>query len=326
MEKPETWASELQKNSQIFEAYCNSLTADDTSGWGERLKALESGGNMPSGLLITGREGTGKHNTAIHMIQILSLKDYRTIYVSGAEMNESAAFVKAGIGSVLDSFYDANTPLCLVIDNPEECSFITEIFNYLSRTAMEYSLKKGEYPPLFIIIISGSDIAIPSMLKSQLFSCVMSNPIKVERRMLFESLSRFLKIELLVYLTEGMTYGQLINIREGLNAEIDSKGSSFLSDEGLKNFVESQKASTGSGIKSLYSKLEEFIDKFPEMISKIRIGGGGNGSGGGNDPGGWKPDEPTTATPPGRGHYEKMPVRDLANEIFGEERTNALIQ
>ena len=268
---------------------------DDSCGKGAVFRELWSlpSEQRPGGILFTGPEGSGRHNTAANLAGWLADRHkYDVIFLSGAELccgAEEFSDVKERFDAVLDDCYDNGfRPLCIILERPEECSWGEQLSDFLGKILFEYKQMENHpdeemrYPALFMIFLPEQKWNVPAFLRRQLRICSFSLPDR-DQRLAFsvnhgaDELGDFIAIDTLADITEGMNYFQLADVIENarltaMSIENGKTSSDILSVETL---IRSQLPDIPEKDKreKLEKKLGTFLEELPKALMRIRIGG-----------------------------------------------------
>ena len=319
------------------------LPLDDTFGWGARFSLMWKKKTLdkPSGLLLTGPGGCGRHTAAAHMARTL-YDTHCPLLLSGKELcAEGYAPATRRLRYVLDhpNVIDGQSyPWCLILDGLEDCDCRRDLLSWLGQVMELTWYESGGEPSLFVILIDSCEKDVPSNLRRHLRLCRMSAPAASHRRAYFESprfpmICNAVNLELLVSSTEGFTYAQLVDLAQNLECALyclPSDQSAF-SDSELREFLQGQTpdVSQEDPLRSLALSARLFIEHLPELMT--HMGTGGNG--------GWQRDrddhkekddakDPIDTPQPNPGITKEQmqqelmekPVREVTDDLFGKER------
>lgn len=364
MKSAKEWVENITKESNDIYNVVMNKRLGDASGMGEMIRKCIVMGKTarPMGLVLSGPAGTGKHTAAYHAIEALEQEGCVPVFLTGSGMAEDissyADFVEC-LNAMLDSFYDDGKGLCLVIDEPEEAGFGVRFYSFLGRVANDYRIHPDDLPTLFIILISEKKLLIPSILSDMLLSLVFVLP-DIDQRTVFvneraRSIKNYVSLPDLAKYSEGCSFSDLERVIKRLEVIIDTTDCAPEDDKIRMYFRQERKTSvepvngsivTGSQdslvddsdvIFEYFNRLEEILstiadnlayDKIGMKISEIseKLSNGVFVNGDGKEHGSvlknkHKDEEPEELD---QKQIEDMPVRDLAIEIFGEEKAKQL--
>lgn len=319
----QVWLDSTRENSQFQLEYWKNRGLDDPDGWGDLLASSFQDGSAVTGrgILLTGGDSHGKHAVALQVLGLLKPEAYEGIFLSGTELGADG-FTKAKkrLDSLLDHFYDNGMGLCLILDDMEECDCRREILRFLGQKLCEYSLYREELTPLFLILMDDREKDLSGMLRDCLQLCCLQLPSKARRAAYLEihgrSLRNYLSLEVFAQVTEGVSYVQLQDLISLAECYVDSLDGRGLSEEELKTFLADRmpESSSEQPIKTLCRSVQQLVEQLPELIK--------------NAPAARAVAQPVLSQPtqqpqlssvPGRDEIEKMPPRQLAIDLFGEE-------
>lgn len=344
MKNTKEWLEFLTAESELYQDIVLKQRLNDVTGLGGALSQMIRRGRSERypGVLLTGPAGSGKHNAAWHIIQTLNEENAAPVFLTGEDLNEFAgdfSELTAHLNALLDHFFDRPQTLCLVLEEPDACSFSRKLYSFLGRTLHYYQGYPAEDPTLFLILIAEQQPSLPSLLQDQLLLCPCTLPDR-ERRQAFlnekgKLIRNYVPLKHLAELTEGCSYAALGQIVDMLGFRIDATEQAP-SEEDLRRCVrqlapreEQQQQNGNSPVAEALGRLEsvfsELIGKLSELdLSKLNVNGG--------------PAQKTqsftagnvqTNAEPGmelsKADAEAMPVRQLSAELFGEERAAQLL-
>lgn len=323
----ETWLSYHLKESAAYASFIRDLSLDDTSGMGSAVAdvARQPLRHRPSGILLTGAAGCGKHNAAYHIIQALSRESYQPFFLTGRTLGEGAEVfsdLTARLNQLFDHMYDEHRGLCLLLDEPDECKWSTELYAFLGRTALEYAAHIDSFQPLFLVLISQKPPALALLLRKKLLRCECILPTQTERDRFLSARGKMIAssidLSALSAMTDGCSYADLEQVIDTLAFHVDRLGRSPRIDE-LSTFVKpflpvrGQENPIVDAILHLESILEHLsFGSVPVVSKKAELE---------MDISQPQPDPSTE-----RARIEALPPRQLAYELFGEKRTNELLR
>ncbi|MCD8086513.1 MAG: hypothetical protein LUF28_09395 [Clostridiales bacterium] len=346
-EAAKQWAEEMERRSSAFEKCLETHWTDDSCGWGALLKNLwwtEEATTRPSGLLLTGPEGCGRHTAAAHMVRFLQEQNFGSIWLSGDDLLEEGNVSEARekLNALLDDFNEHEKCLCLVIEQLEGRSGRKELLSYLGKLLWDYWLvrKEGADSRLFLILID-SGRGIPSLLREQLQRCRMTLPDLEHRNCFLESregLAGFVSLDDCAAYTEGFTYAQLMDLARDLQMLITSKNDALVSREQLEQLVEDQREETPAAQSvrrraALEERLIHLADELPALLKNASFSGGTpvevhqeQGEKLSPQTGALSPDYSTMKEDDQRASVEAQPVKELVADLFGNaEEANLLV-
>lgn len=338
-ERLQEWVSATVEDSQAQWAYIQELELDDTFGWGSMtgvlLSRLGSSGvsqkelsRNSCGLLITGPEGCGKHNTAAHMMVQLQ-EEYEMIFLNGMTLGalgsvKSRQFLEA----LLEHYINEDKALCIQLEDMEDCPCRRELLTYFGQQLRNYRI--ADFPPLFLILIDGREQDIPSCLRSQLLLCRMSLPTQAQRmeflKVHAKELRNTLSLTLFARATEGANFAQLLDMIAAVTWLVDSHDLMTLPDADLLEFLATQMPvpSKEDALQKLTVTAQNLMEQLPQILKNAAAA---------IPAGGTVVQQVTTATPapqpvaPNTNDYvgqerkriENLAFKDLANELFGKD-------
>lgn len=325
----ETWLPFHLKESAAYAAFIGELSLDDTSGIGSAVAdvARQPLRHRPSGVLLTGESGCGKHNAAYHIVQALSEEAYLPFFLTGKTLSEGAdgfSDLTTRLNYLFDHMYDEHQGLCLLLDEPETCEWSTELYSFLGRTALEYAAHIDSFPPLFLILISKEPPVLDALLRKKLLRCECVLPTKAERdRYLAEygkMIAKTIDLTALSGMMSGCSYADLEQVIDALGFHVDRLGRSpnkaeltafvkpFLPVPKEENAVANAISHLEAALGNLsFSSAAPVAEKQPFANAETSAQA--------------QPDPSAE-----RVRIEALPPRQLAYELFGEEKTKALLQ
>ena len=276
---------EIKSRESLILSYLADRDLDDSTGWGTSLEGLifdwqnqaqreiNSGQltDRPSGVILTGPDGCGKHTAMFKIVQILSTSNYGFAFLDGIdlpEFNETAELLNA----LFDNSYDGGRGLCIVLENAEKYADSRGLFRFLEKTVYEYWFNQAELTPLFLVLIGDCDL--PKLLRDRLFVCQFTLPDSQIRRLFIEKAARdiihYVSIDKLTSETAGLTFSQIRRVADGLGAVIDKTGS--VSEETLESLTSFQRPvpDSSSLLAVLIEKLDEMSQRLPEILASIK--------------------------------------------------------
>ena len=324
----ENWVDETIKSAEFYETVLADAKPDDSFGWGARLQYLCGGrpADRPAGLLITGPAGCGKRTAAVFAAKQLLSDGYLCVCLSGYSLNEDGeAFpvLRERLNALLDRCYDDERGLCLLLEAPDAYAFAGSLYAFLGKTCYEYRKAGEAYPPLFVVLLSAEEPALPAFLREQLLLCRMSLPTKAQRDAFLinnaAGLQKAVSADLLCEETEGFTYALLADCVKNLELLADAGNLTAISEEEARAFLRSQQPprTAAQAQEDFLDRLEQIFRKLPRQLGALRVQSG-NGETEKFDALDVlsEQDKPESLR---RQEFEKMPVQQLAREVFGED-------
>ena len=329
------WLDGVLKSAAVMEAYIERQELDDSFGWGALLNAMwfsENGRRLNgSGVLLTGPDGSGRHTAAYHLVKGLLSRKYAHVFLTGADFEAETGGIqpaKDRLRGLLDRFYDQNQALCIVLEQAENGQNIRGVLRVLGEALCEYWLCE-DYPPLFVILIASDDLTIPAPLRERLRLCRMALPDENRRRAFLENragdLRHYVPFHTLIAQTEGMSYAELSDVVEHMRTFVDLTDSA-IPEEKAAAFLQEQRPRPKSREVQLQlpEKVETLIDALPQLLTDFASKTNTVHAGGGQiiDP----PPKPTGNPNDEWERINRLPVSELAKELFGEERVTRLLR
>lgn len=327
------WLDGILRSAAVMESYIDQEELDDSFGWGALLDSMwfSDGGKKltGSGVLLTGPDGSGKHTAAYHMTKRLLDRGYTHVFLTDEDLDaraDGAELAKERLQGLLDQFYDKGQALCMVLELAETFQGIKSALRFLGEALCEYLLCE-DYPPLFVILITSDDLPVPAPLRGRLRLCRMSLPDETRRRTFLENraedLRHYVPFDTLLSQTEGMSYAELLDVVGNIRILVDQTDSA-LSEEETAAFIRGQKLPLKpQAIRvQLLEKAEVLIDTLPQLLTDFasKINTAHREA---------RPASDLSPNPAARpkpenlaGEWERienLPVRDLANDLFGKE-------
>ena len=350
----EEWADLVLDNGEMLGQYYDAAVPDDTFGWGSLYRKMwfSDYSHRPSGtgVLLTGPEGCGKHTAAAHLIRELRNRDYWVGLLpeddAGGEGPNTPT--RDRLNSLLDLCSEEGKGLCLLAEDLDRRSRSRELGQFLGEMLCLYTLRRGSdsrqagpkdrfsgrdirtgddpLSPFFLILIQNKEQSVPGLLRSRLQLCRMSPPDRDHRTLFFVNHPAaclrepaLVTQEELLERTEGLTYAQLEDLVNALNALIlaDKKADKRT----VLSLAEAQRPQVRGG--GLSARMDKLLQELPGLLSHLQIGGGTAAvqqAALAPDP----PPEPDSQEAM-RKQYEKDSVYTSSVDIFGEEWTEAFI-
>ncbi len=258
---------------------------DNTFGWGTMLGQMWQERVRPSGLLLLGPDGCGKHTAALHMMRVVSDDEYEFAVVNDevlarcGDVTELAGWVEEHVKTKL--------PLCLVLDQPSDRKKRKALLSALA-VLMARSRSGGNRQLLFLICIGISGRELPSQLRTGLMRCVMTLPTAVYRQVFLQKqLQEQFQIELedcageeLIARTEGFTYAQLRDLAYQIGLTARMYGTEDIEPDILQ-LVSDQQSITEEdvpdvpqedGLTQLAERVGSLIEMLPLLLKAVSEG------------------------------------------------------
>lgn len=336
MQTTAQWLSGLLEDSQWEETRILKKRLNDASGQGRALQELIARGRpeWPGGILLTGPAGSGKHNLAWHLVQALGQTNCGAVFLTGELLGEEADNQEAvrRLNALVDSFYDENQGLCLVLEEPEDCPSPRRLYTLLGRILQDYRDHQEETPPLLLVLIARSAPRMPAVLRENLLPLPCALPDLDARRACLEDRARMIRsyvsLDLLAKLTDGCSYEDLGRIADLLGFLVDASGRA--PDEAailacIRRFRPEEKKAEANPIAASLERLEEILSGLSEALTKgavrsVAVSSPQTGQS-------LEREGPILQTEEiNRQVIEDMPVKDLSVDLFGEERAQNLME
>ena len=343
MKATKEWLDFLLKESESYQNLILTKKLNDASTLGGALARLISRGKAerPSGVLLTGPHGSGRHHAAFHILQALDRENCAPVFLTGASLTEGISDFSGladRLNALLDAFYDRNQGLCIVLEKPEACGFSGQLYPFLGKIAHEYRTHSDELPALFMILIAETPPALPSVLQEQLLCCVCTIPDSEKRRAFLDdragSLKTYVDLSELAKQTEGCSYTAIDQVVKNLEFLVDVYDRAPEHDTILTLIHQVAPEIRPEPVDPIAAALEQIETVFSEIsgkLSNLRFG------------------EPVISPAKehksaidlfesnesrtdsndlsvDRHHFEEMTIHSLSVELFGEDRVNALLQ
>ena len=322
------WLNDTCNDSQFQYEYWKSRELDDFDGWGALLAPSFHDGSSVTGrgILLTGGDSHGRQAVAIQVCGLLKSEAYEVIFLNGDELcDKGFAQAQKRLDALLDCFYDKGMGLCLILDDMEECDCRRKILRFLGLKLCEYNIYREQYTPLFLIVIDNREQDMPVLLRDCLQLCRLRLPNKTRRAAYLEkhakSLRNYLSLKVFAQVTDGVGYDQLQDLISLTENYIDSLDIRGLSDEELKRFLSDHMpdASAEQPVQALCRSVQQLVDRLPEMLKNLPVAHTVSQPIASQQSSSQPDLEAQLASLPGRADFEKMPPRQLAIELFGEE-------
>lgn len=285
-EAAKDWAEQMETRSFNFDQCLELHWTDDSCGWGALLRNLwnEDPATRPSGLLLTGPEGCGRHTAAAHMVRFLQEQEFGSVWLSGNDLlaGGTVSEAKEKLKALLDDFWEQEKGLCLVVEQLEGQPGRKELLSYLGKLLWDYWLARedGADSRLFLILIDGGR-GIPSLLRERLQRCRMTLPDLEHRRRFLDShkdLKSYVPLVDCAACTEGFTYAQLTDLVRDLRMLIDSTDAP-VSRAQMEQLVEEQREETPAAQSlrrraAMEERLMHLAEELPALLKNASFGGG----------------------------------------------------
>ncbi len=330
MEKEiQAWLKGICDVSQFRLEYWKARELDDPDGWGSLLApSFQDGDSVSgSGILLTGGDSHSKISFAMQVLNLLKPEAYDGVFISGTDLGaDGFAQTLKKLNSLFDYFNNKGMGLCLILDDLDEYAYRRNLLQFLGHKLCEYNMYGGELAPLFLLIMDEHEQDIPALLRDCLQLCRLQLPNKAKRSVYLEihakSLRNYLSLEVFAQATEGASYVQLLDMITLAENYIDSLDGRGISDDELKAFLADQMPNCTSD--NPLNEINKSIQQMIEQLKNLPVGGGG---------GPYTPHKPIDPKPPltndnrvTREDIENMPPKQLATELFGEDRVKELLQ
>lgn len=322
----EEWLNQIYKASEFRAQITLEEELDDSFSWGTRLRYLITlpRTERPAGLLLVGPPGCGKRYAASHVVQGMQGRKAGAIFLSGSELSEgcdSFQDLKARLNAVLDRFYDEQAELLLILEEPGDCEYAQELYGFLGITALEYA-RDDSLPRLFLVLTFREEPKLPSLLRSRLQRCRLDYPNREERmRFLLvkgKGLRNTLSLDELAEATEGKSYTEIYDIIRNLELITDVE-ERIPSSQEVRSFLDRQAVAVPAeaGSAGFLRGIETLLRELPNRLGTVQA-----------DPG--RQNQPETKpvqapSPVDADKIANMPVKQLAADLFGEQRSMALM-
>lgn len=274
------WLDMTLQDSANFEYDIKRADLDDTFGWGEILELMWYQEPKPrfGGILLTGPDGCGKHTAAAHTVLAVRRARLGVVFLDGIDFGqEDFPWLQERLNVLLDQFYDQNQGLCLVMENLEDLPWRRELLTFLGRTLQDYIRGTEDpdvvFPPLFLVLLDRQEESIPSVLRNKLRLCRMSLPNRTRREQFLQkigaNLRNLVSMDQFAHATEGATYAQLKAMVENVSALITCRDHQ-LSEAEFIRFLEEQMPVREEGQLAVLTKaVRDLIAQLPDVIQTV---------------------------------------------------------
>lgn len=240
---------------------------DDSFGWGAVLEAMWKRPDHPSGLLLTGQEGCGKHTAQAHMLRLLLNDGYEVLIISDDVFPENPS----GTAEILEQYLSKKQKICVVLDQLTQTRR-----NFVSCCGRMMERVKD----MFLILLEQEPDWMPSTLRSRLLRCHMNLPAAENRWEFMKGyleqcfglqLRYYVKEEQLNPKTAGFTYAQLKDLTYNMGLMIEMDDSDGIG-EYLVQFAEEQAAlpQRGEGNDLLHDQLCDLVEQLPNLLKTMQ--------------------------------------------------------
>lgn len=264
------WLSLCKQNTDAVVRGVSRGELDDSFGWGAMLEAMWKRSDRPSGLLLTGQAGCGKHMAQAHMLRLLMNDGYDVLIISDDVFEEGIR--GAEVSEVLEQQFGRGKKLCIVLDQ------LTKVRDALVSCCGRMLASEGN--ALFVILLEETAGRIPSMLRDKLLRCHMNLPAAENRWAFMEGyLERHFGLKLRYYVkeetmnahTKGFTYAQLKDLTYNIGITLEMDASDGI-DEYLIAFAQEQAIAPQSGEENdlLRAQLGDLVERLPELLKTMQ--------------------------------------------------------
>lgn len=268
----ENWLKICQEYSEIAVKMFREEPPDDTFGWGLTLTQLWQERVRPKGLLLTGPDGCGKHTAAAHMLHILLQEHYDCVVIEDTAV-EATCEIQPLI-SWMDDALAQKRKLCVIVDQLTDEAKRGKLFSYFGRRIRRNSLTPDTKETLFVIVIEREYKHMPTALRQNLLSCVMTLPAAEFREVFLQNcLSDTFGIDLRQYageelyqITEGLTYAQLKDLSYQIGLAIHSIPTEDIPEE-ILDLAKKQRSCAAE--MPADERLCDFMETLPALIDHI---------------------------------------------------------
>lgn len=333
----QNWLETTLEDSLIQWDYLRDKRLDDTFGWGAIFAAslMDNPDVSGCGLLLTGPEGCGKHNAALHMMKLLSQQGYEMLFLEGTELGAlGTGQAVQRLDALLDLFCRENKSLCVCLEGMESCSCRRELLNYWGRTLLNYLMFPEQFRPLFLILIDDGEQDIPALLRDRLRLCRMSLPDQNHRAAFLKRRARSIRndvsLKVFAQATEGASYGQILDMIGNVQGLLDSREGG-VDDEELRRFLAQQMPAPSPEDASwaIARLVQQLVEQLPRVLQEAAVHTGIPAEISAlqaNKPvANLAPQNQADFVASRRQEIENMPPKQLASELFGEETVNIMI-
>lgn len=278
------WLEKMERKSSVINSYIEGAAWDDSLGWRGLLKtAWSTPSQRPSGLLLVGPEGCGKHTAAAHMHHLL-LEDFpeasrcRFWHLNGGDLQTGAEDFSA-LENRLDAILtkasaDRLEQVCLVVEQIETMEYRTQLLDYLGEVVCDYRLAERdpsvEAPGLFLILIEREELPLPSLLRQLLRLCRFKLPAREQRmqylRNTAQDLRSYISLDQLADETERYTMAQLADVTDCIRNHVDLVDGVALNAEELTAILQTQSPEPTE--RAAQSRIMDFLEKLPAALTE----------------------------------------------------------
>lgn len=259
------WLGRCKQNTDAVVRGVSRGELDDSFGWGAMLEAMWKRSDRPSGLLLTGQAGCGKHMAQAHMLRLLMNDGYDVLIISDDVFEEGVR--GAEVSEVLEQQLGRGKKLCIVLDQ------LTKVRDALVSCCGRMLASEGN--ALFVILLEETAGRIPSMLRDKLLRCHMNLPAAENRWAFMEGylkrcfdlkLQDFVNEETMNAHTKGFTYAQLKDLTYNIGITLEMDASDGI-DEYLVTFAQEQAGEPQNRDEGLLrAQLGDLVEQLPELL------------------------------------------------------------
>lgn len=331
------WSNRLRAESGMYLEMYRPYKSHDLNDWeGKAWYTLSKlGAERPSGILLDGPLGCGKHTALASYLVALEDSGNNIFILSRKTMPKTVAeyeVFEEYIDRLFDECIEENKPCAIVFDQVEKYEYIDDLLDLLTYYACVY--KSGEYPPLFFMVISNEVLEVPSMLSELTVSYHFGNTTYKQRVRFIENrgkqLDGIVSLECLAKKLGDCTYGQLNKIISYIENKISTEYLSAISDDELEEIVKAQLQfkTKKDSLERIADELEVLLENVPELLANAGSVRNSSDSEVENS----ETKEVSITENQGefvnskRKEIVEMPPKQLALKLFGEERVNSLIE